>query len=164
MTDLKSIVENLYDHNVEFIVVGGLAATMHGSVRFTLDVDVLYRRTPENYDRLVSALATHSPYLRGAPPGLPFRWDKETIRRGLNFTLTTDLGPLDLLGEIVGGGDYDRLLPESDERVLFGMKLRCLSLERLILTKRAAGRVKDFEALSELEALLRETRKNNEAV
>jgi hypothetical protein len=57
------------------------------------------------------ALAPHHPYLRGAPPGLPFDWAEETLKRGLNSTLTTDLGPIDLLGEIAGGGAYDDLLP-----------------------------------------------------
>jgi hypothetical protein len=60
---------------------------------------VVYRRSPDNLDRLVSSLAPFRPYLRGAPPGLPFRWDQATLERGLNFTLVTTLGDLDLLGE-----------------------------------------------------------------
>ena len=69
---------------------------------------IVYRRTPSNIERLADSLAPHHPYLRGAPPGLPFRLDSETIRRGLNFTLVTDLGDLDLLGEISGCGAGDR--------------------------------------------------------
>jgi len=72
------------------------AATAHGSARLTVDLDVVYRRTSENIARLVSALAPLQPYLRGAPPGLPFDWSEVTIRKGLNFTLTTKLGALDL--------------------------------------------------------------------
>ena len=135
------------------MLVGGVAATVHGSARLTLDVDVVYRRTPENLGRLVEALAGHQPYLRGAPPGLPFEWNVETLERGLNFTLSTALGPIDILGEIAGGGSYDQLLPDTLEVGAFGVTCRCLTLDRLISVKRAAGRVKDLEVLAELEAL-----------
>ena len=113
MIDLERALQELHRGGVEFIIVGGAAATIHGSARVTQDLDLVYARTPENIARLAAALAPHSPYLRGAPPGLPFRWDAETIRRGLNFTLTTTLGDLDLLGGIVGGGGYADLLSHS---------------------------------------------------
>jgi hypothetical protein len=141
---------------VEFIVVGGLAATAHGSPRFTQDVDVVYRRSQENYERLATAFEDHPPALRGAPPGLPFRWDAATMKRGLNFTLTTSLGDVDVMGEIVGGGRYEDLLPFCQEKRLFGLPCQCLNLPRLIQVKRAAGRPKDFEAIAELEAILEE--------
>jgi hypothetical protein len=154
MTDFASLIRLLTQHNVEFIIVGGAAATAHGSARLTQDLDIAYRRTPENISRLVAGLAPHSPYLRGAPPGLPFRFDAETITRGLNFTLITDLGDLDLFGEITGGGGYDDLLPHTLVLNLFGVSCRCLALRRLIEVKRAAGRPRDLEAVAELEALL----------
>ncbi len=91
MTDFGALLRALAEARVEFILVGGAAATAHGATRLTLDVDVLYRRSPENFQRLQAALALHHPYLRGAPAGLPFRWDADTIRRGLNFTLTTEV-------------------------------------------------------------------------
>jgi hypothetical protein len=111
MIDLELALQELHRAGVEFVIVGGIAATIHGSARVTQDLDIVYARTPENIARLAASLAPHRPYLRGAPPGLPFRWDAETIRRGLNFTLTTTLGDVDLLGEIVGGGSYADLLP-----------------------------------------------------
>jgi hypothetical protein len=119
-------------------------------------VDIVYARTPQNIAKLINALQPYAPYLRGAPPGLPFRWDAETIHRGLNFTLTTTLGSLDLLGEIVGGGTYRDILPESIEIKVFGVSCRCLDLDALIRVKRAAGRPKDLEVLAELEALREE--------
>src|SRR3989338_7967143 len=82
MTDFEGLLKVLGDGGVEFILVGGVAATAHGSARLTEDIDVVYSRTPENIARLASALRPCSPYLRGAPPGLPFQWDAETIRRG----------------------------------------------------------------------------------
>lgn len=92
------------------------------------------------------------PYPRGAPPGLPFEWNRSTLEHGLNFMLTTSLGDIDLLGEIVGGGAYEALRPESIELELFGLSCLCLDLEALIRVKRAAGRPRDLEAIAELEA------------
>jgi predicted nucleotidyltransferase len=138
---------------VEFIVIGGAAATIHGSARITRDVDIVYRRTAENLRRMVDALSPYSPYLRGAPAGLPFRWDENTLRRGLNFTLTTSIGDLDLLGEVTGGGNFEALLAHSSPVQAFGIECLCLNLDKLIQVKRAAGRPKDLEAIAELEAL-----------
>jgi len=156
MTDFKTVVRVLAEASVDFIVVGGLAGIMHGSARH---VDVVYGRSLENIRRLVLALMPYHPYLRGAPRGLPFRWDAATIERGLNFTLTSDIGDVDVLGEIVGGGSYEELLPHSVTQQIYGVDCRCLGLEALIQAKRAAGRPKDLEAIAELEALLEERRR-----
>jgi hypothetical protein len=134
-------------------LVGGAAAIAHGSARLTQDLDIVYERSSANLDRLVAALAEHKPYLRGVPPGLPFMWDRATLARGLNFTLTTSLGDIDLLGEISGGGFYKDLAEGAIELWVFGSPCLCLSLQQLIRAKRAAGRPKDFEALAELEAI-----------
>jgi hypothetical protein len=155
MTEFSQIIALLKRFDVEFIVIGGVAAGAHGAARATYDVDVIYHRTPANIERIVAALAKHAPYPRGAPPGLPFIWDTRTLELGLNFTLITDLGEIDLLGEIAGGG-YEQLLPDSEEMMVLGQRCHCLSLQKLIDVKRAAGRPKDFEAIAELEALLEE--------
>jgi predicted nucleotidyltransferase len=156
VTDFRAMLEMLAGAGADFIVVGGLAAVAHGSARLTQDVDIVYAREPQNLDRLVAALGEHRPYLRGAPPGLPFRLDRATLERGLNFTLETDLGDLDLLGEIVGGGRYEDLLDATVTLEVFGHSVRCLALPALVAVKRAAGRPKDIEAIAELEALMRE--------
>jgi hypothetical protein len=157
--DGEALLRALAAAGAEVIVVGGVAATAQGSARVTMDLDLVYRRGAENERRVVAALAPLSPYLRGAPPGLPFRWDEETVRRGLNFTLTTAHGDVDLLGEITGGGGYDDLLPHTVALEVFGVPARCLGLEKLIAVKRAAGRPRDLEAVAELEALWEERRK-----
>jgi hypothetical protein len=161
-SDFAGIVGVLADAAVEVIVIGGLAAQAHGAARLTQDADFLYRRTPENIDRLAAALSAYVPYLRGAPPGLPFRFDADTIKRGLNFTLTTALGDVDLLGEIVGGGSYEELIDHSSKLSVFGRDLWVIDLPALIRAKRAAGRPKDFEAIAELEALLAERERSRE--
>jgi hypothetical protein len=153
--DNEGLLFALQQAGAEFILVGGMAAIVHGAARVTFDLDVVYKRTSDNYSRLVAALEKFEPYLRGAPPGLPFRWEASTIERGLNFTLSTTLGAIDLLGEIAGG-DFEQLEPYAETRHALGVDLRCLRLDKLIEVKRAAGRHKDFEAIAELEALLEE--------
>jgi hypothetical protein len=153
-TDFEAVIKLFLANTVEFVVVGGFAGNLHGSARATFDLDVVYRRASQNLERLVSCLQPYQPYLRGAPPGLPFRFDVATVKKGLNFTLTTGLGDLDLLGEIAGGGRYEDILPHSEAVTAFGVRFFCLGLERLIVVKRAAGRPKDLEAIAELEKLL----------
>ncbi len=156
MTNFGAILRTLTEADVAYILVGGAAGIAHGASRLTQDIDVVYRRDIENLAKIAKALADSEPYLRGAPPGLPFRLDVETLRRGLNFTLITRLGDLNLLGEIVGGGTYERLIPSTIVLQVFGVDCRCLNLESLIEVKRAAGRPKDFEAIAELEEILGE--------
>lgn len=157
MTDFNALLRLLTENEVEFIIVGGAAATAHGSARLTLDLDVVYKRSSENIARVVNALRPIKPYLRGAPAGLPFNWNVETIAKGLNFTLITTLGALDLLGEIVGGGGYEQLYAETIEIEIAGVNCLCLNLEGLIKVKRAAGRPKDLETIAELQQILEET-------
>jgi predicted nucleotidyltransferase len=159
MANFGAILPLLVANGVRFIVVGGGAAIAHGLARATYDVDVVYARDIDNVRRVVAALDPHQPYLRGAPPGLPFCWDERTVQSGLNFTLTTRLGDLDLLGEVAGGGTYEQLLPFSIELQVFGTRCRFVTLERLIQLKRAAGRPKDLETIAELLALVDERRR-----
>lgn len=158
MTKFADLLDLLTGAGIEFIVIGGVAVLVHGMPRFTKDLDVVYGRKKENIQKLADALQPHQPYLRGAPPGLPFRFDAPTISAGLNFTLVTDLGSIDLLGEVTGGGRYEDLLPHSIEMEAYGIRCSVLDLETLIHTKRAAGRPKDFESIAELE-LIRERQK-----
>lgn len=160
MTDFHALLRILIENDVEFIIVGGAAATAHGSARLTFDLDIVYRRSRENIEQIVKALHPINPYLRGAPPGLPFSWSAETVKRGLNFTLTTTLGSLDLLGEVVGGGGYDQLVSETIKVEIAGIECLCLNLESLIKVKRAAGRPKDLEVIAELESIRDETVNN----
>jgi predicted nucleotidyltransferase len=153
-THIEALLICLSQAEVEFVVIGGAAALAHGSARVTFDVDVCYQRAPENIQRLCAALAPLRPALRGAEPGLPFKFDVATVTAGLNFTLTTELGDLDLLGDVSGLGEYEAVRAASEELVLYGRPMRVLTLEGLLKAKRAAARRKDEEAIVELEALL----------
>ncbi len=154
MTQIEELIAVLSEKRVAFVLIGGLAANARGSAQLTFDVDVCYERTPDNIQRLCNALEPFHPYLRGAPTGLPFRFDPPTVIAGLNFTLVTDLGDLDLLGEVSGLGKFDQVVAASEKMELFGFAVWVLSLEGLIHSKKAAGRPKDLNALPELEALL----------
>ena len=153
MTDFPRVIKALADGEIEFIVIGGLAATIHGSSTGTSDIDIVYRRSATNLKRIIATLAPQHPHLRGAPPDLPFLFDVKTLQAGMNFTLSLDFGDLDLLGEASGGGTYESLLPASEAVSMFDRTIRVVTLEKLIQLKRAAGRQKDMLAVAELERL-----------
>lgn len=152
--EIENILTRLSGEQVDFVVIGGVAALAHGSALFTFDVDLCYRRTPDNIERLCRALAPLKPRLRGGSADLPFTFDPVTVQAGLNFTLTTDLLDLDLLGEVSGLGEYEAVQAASEALTLYDFPVRVLTLEGLIAAKRAANRPKDREAIIELEALL----------
>ena len=155
-TQFDKLLPLLVEGGIEFILIGGVAGNMHGTARLTYDIDVVYNRSKKNMEALVECLRPHKPYMRGAPPGLPFKLDLQTLRNGLNFTLITSLGDLDLLGEVVGGGTYRDLLSHTVVFDGYGVEFKCVDLPTLIKLKRAAGRPKDLESIAELEALLEE--------
>jgi hypothetical protein len=159
VTDFEALVSRLAEAGVRYVLVGGFAGTVLGSPRITIDLDIVYGRDAENLRRLCTALEPLDPYLRGAPRGLPFRLDVPTLERGLNFTLTTTAGDIDLLGEIAGGGDYRRLSVNAQTLRVFGHDVEVVTLAQLVHLKRAAGRPKDLEAIAELEALAEEQRR-----
>ena len=83
--NLEKLLPVLVGGGEEFVIVGGVAAILHGSARATYDVDFVYSRNEQNIERLVSVLGPYNPYLRNAPPGLPNVWDAKTIRHGREF-------------------------------------------------------------------------------
>ncbi len=159
MIGLERLLGALHAGSVRCIVVGGVAARAHGSARVTQDIGIAYARDDDNLRRLVAALAPFAPYPRGAPLGLPFEWSERTLRAGLNFTLTTTVGDIDLFGEVLGGGGFEALAPHTLEVTVFGYPTLLLNLDCLLRTKRAAGRPKDLEVVAELEALREEIEK-----
>jgi predicted nucleotidyltransferase len=153
MTDFESALRALVDSGVQFIVVGAYAAFAHGSNQLTHDLDICYERTTENMRRLASALAPHRPRLRGIPEQVPFIFDERTLSQGMNFTLDTDMGEIDLLGELSGIGQFPELIKDTQIVGLHGRTIRIASLDAIIRSKQAAGREKDRAILPELEAL-----------
>jgi hypothetical protein len=157
--EFAALLSSLAANDVGFVIVGGVAATLHGSARVTYDLDIVYDRSSANLTRIVAALQPFQPYLRGAPPGLPFIFDAETLKRGLNFTFTTTAGPIDLLGELTGVGRYEEVRARAAEASVFGATYLFIDVETLIASKKAAGRPKDLETVAELESINNERRK-----
>ena len=154
-TDFRKVIASLAGEGVDYVIIGGLALVAHGSSRVTVDLDLCYSRTPENIARLARALRPLSPRLRDFPPELPFFWDDQTLRTGLNFTLTSDAGDVDLLGEVAGVGSYAEALARSVSVSLYGFPVAILSLDALESAKRAAGRAKDLLDLGEIAVIRR---------
>jgi hypothetical protein len=151
---LRELLARLAEHEVRFSVIGGVALIARGVQRSTEDLDIAYARDRQNLERLAAALAPLGPRLRGVPADLPFVLDEASLRAGLNFTLDTDLGPLDLFGEVPGLGAYDRVDAASSELDIDGRPVLVLTLEGLERSKRAAGRPKDLVDLGYLRALM----------
>lgn len=162
MIQLEQTLRLLTDRQVDFVIVGGVASSAHGSAYLTFDLGVCYARTRENLKRLAATLAPYHPRPRDFPDKLPFVWNEQTLRQSTNFTLSTDLGSIDLLGEVTGLGNYEQVSAVSVVMSLFGMQCRVLSLDALIIAKRAAGRTKDLLILPELEALREVTQKSED--
>ena len=157
MQETRQQLELLSEYEVDYVIIGGVAAALHGSSVPTYDLDVCYSRKRDNLERLARALASVHATLRGAPSGLPFKPDAETLRSGLNFTLDTDVGALDLLGEIAGVGSYVEARQDAVTYELFGRSHPVLAIGKLIAAKKAAGRVKDLNIIPELEAIREKT-------
>jgi predicted nucleotidyltransferase len=143
-------------HGVEFIVVGGQAEALMGSARVTYDVDLCYRRTSENLERLATALGTLNLTLRGAPADLKFRLDAQALALGHNYAFEVDGEyPLDFLGYLEPIGTYDDLLPHVETVSIGGRPTQIVGLDDLIRIKRHINRPKDRESLLQLEAIKR---------
>jgi len=154
MFDLSRLLSVLHTHEVDFIVVGGVAAALQGAPVLTQDMDVLYRIEETNVARLKAALTELNATVRGDP--LSLRFDETHLRTRAHKLAMTDAGALDVLGAINGDLLYENLLDSTLELEVTGIVVRVLSLERLIQLKRELGRPKDIAMLPVLEATLRE--------
>lgn len=156
-TDFRALLDSLVEHRVDFVIIGGVALVLHGSARITQDLDICYGREPENLARLAEALRPFRPTLRGVPPGLPFTLDVRALQSGLNFTLVSEPGDIDILGEVAGVGGYDRVAEDAVPMEVYGHRVLVMSLNALERAKRTAGRLKDLADLEEIQALRRKS-------
>ncbi len=153
--DPARILGVLERHGVEVVVIGGLAAWIHGAPVVTTDVDVVYARDPENIRRLVDALREIDAIYRD-PGGRRIQPNESGLSAttgGGHHLLTTVAGDLDVLRDAAGFG-YPELLPRSTLLDLDGVRARVASLETVIELKSRAGRPKDIAALPVLRAAL----------
>ncbi len=138
---------------MDYVVIGGIAATFQGSTTVTRDFDVCYSRERANLERLASALRELNARLRGVDVDVPFQMDAASLRNRLNFTFKTNHGDFDCLGDPGGGFDYELLKRNADRMDVAGRKVMVSSLDDLIAMKRAAGRNKDRIEVENLSAL-----------
>jgi len=157
MTDFRRVLEALAEKGVAHVVIGGLAVGLQGSAYRTEDVDIVYARDRENVERLVAAIEPFKPRLRvpGEPDGVAFRFDVQSVLNGANFTMTTEIGDIDILATVAGLGDYDAVLKYAEQILVISESepTLVLSLEGLIISKRAANRTKDLLVIPELESM-----------
>jgi predicted nucleotidyltransferase len=153
MNDLFKLAQLLAAAEVEFVIIGGVAISSHGGNYVTEDLDICYSRTRENLKKIADVLAPLKPRPRGMSRELPFVFDWTTLQHGTNFTFETEIGDLDLLGEVKGLGTYSDLLEQSIKVDLEGFSARILSIPGLIIAKEAASRPKDEAGLKVLYAL-----------
>jgi hypothetical protein len=151
--DVKGILQVLTAHGVDFVVIGGVAAILHGSASLTQDVDICFAQDGGNLDALGGALSELRASLRGVEDDVPLVPDARTLRQMQLLTLQTSAGPLDLLVRPDGSPPYERLRRGADRVDVGGFAVLVASLDDLIAMKRAVGRDKDLLAIEELETI-----------
>ena len=150
----RELLRALAAHDVDFVVVGGMAGTARGSAFITRDLDIVYARDGQNLKRLAAALRDLGAQLRGAPPDVPFILDAQTLAAGAHFTFDTERGPLDILDRPDGSPSYDELrLRAGAPLIVDGLPVLVASLDDLIAMKEATGRPRDQVVASELRLL-----------
>jgi hypothetical protein len=153
--DLESLLDALADAGVDFIVVGGAAAVLHGAPVTTQDLDIVHRTDAKNTERLMTLLTALDARVRDLA-GRDIRPDPAALQGSGQIRLTTRRGPLDLLCSLHDGRGYAELLPHTEELTDGSLRLRVLDLPTLIAIKSGSGRVRDQLILPLLIALERE--------
>jgi len=156
--DPVPLLEALTGKGVDFVVIGGIAGGIHGSVYSTQDLDIAYARDRPNLERLASALRELGAVLRGAPPGLPFQLDAKGLESGSHFTFATPHGSLDILSDPDGAPPYRVLKTQGRLAMIGDQRVTAASLDHLIAMKEAAGRPKDTLMATEYRTLSNELR------
>jgi hypothetical protein len=153
--DPYSILRVLEERGVEYVVIGGLAATLRGSPHVTTDVDITPSRSLKNLARLSAALDELGARIRveGVPDGVPFGHDAESLSRIGILNMTTDHGDLDITLVPAGTAGFEDLARDATAMELRGLKIRVASLIDVIRSKEAAGRPKDALTLPTLRRL-----------
>jgi hypothetical protein len=143
----------LIEADVDFGVIGGVAAGAHGSAFGTIDVDVDYARERQNLERWAELLRSLGARLRGAPVDVSFQLDADALEAGGDFTFTTELGDLDILAYPAGAPKYAHLRAAASSVEIGGKVVQVASVDDLIAMKEAAGRPRDKSMAMELRLL-----------
>jgi predicted nucleotidyltransferase len=154
MHKLHDLLRRLAEAGVEFVVIGGYAAVIHGSAYVTDDVDICAVLSPDNVEKIRKALADLRPVHRQTHRKLSFLEVPAPGQPLQNLYLRTDHGVIDILTSVLGVGDFARLKERAGRAEAFGVSCAVMSLEDLIAAKEAVGREKDLLTAKELRAIL----------
>jgi hypothetical protein len=149
----ERLLRRLTAYGVDYVVIGGIAAVLHGSARLTFDLDICYAVDQANLDALGEALVSLGARRKGVAEALPFVPDGRMLRRVEVLTMVTELGELDVLARPGGSPGYETLRRQAERFDLEGLAVLVASIDDLIAMKLAAGRAKDLAAVEELEAI-----------
>jgi hypothetical protein len=153
--DVEHLLARLTERGIDFVVVGGIAATLLGSARDTFDLDICPATDEANLEALGALLVDLGARLRGVEKSVPFVPDGRALAKVEILTLETPAGPLDLLIRPSGAPPYERLRRRAERKDLGGFQVLVASLDDLVAMKASAGRPKDLVVIEELEAIRR---------
>ena len=156
MHDLQALLKLLIHSPLDFVLVGGFAAVLHGSNQTTRDIDICVVYSPEQVWLLRKILKPFHPYHRMQTSKESFLETPQDLSRKQDLYLMTDLGALDVINHIEGVGGYYDVLERSQEVEMYDGKCRLISIEDLIKSKKALGRHRDLVTAAELEAIQEE--------
>jgi predicted nucleotidyltransferase len=158
--DLKALLKTLLEHEIEFVLVGGFAATVHGSTLVTQDIDICAAITDEQIAKLRDALKDLNPRHRmNRAANLSFLDHPKSAQGVNNIYLETDLGVLDILSQTQPAGDFKEIRSRAVEIPLYGYKCQVISIDDLIQIKESMKRPKDLQTAQELRLIMSNVRK-----
>ncbi len=162
--DADELFACLDRHGVRYVLIGGLAAVLHGSPLLTSDADICPARDPGNLIRLAAALEDLDARIRAAdaPDGIRFVRDAAFLGSVELLNLITRAGDLDLAFVPAGGAGYEDLARRALSVRIRNVTISVASLEDVIRSKEAANRPKDQRSLPVLRQLLQELRRRGE--
>jgi predicted nucleotidyltransferase len=155
MDSTLQILHRLNRSGVDYVVIGGMAAVLHGSAIATNDVDICIFAADESFRKIVAAFADVHPRYRMSPDKPLVTPDHPWPTGAKNFYLLTDIGQLDILGEVPGIGDFNFIRDKTIEFDFGTMKCRVLDIPTLIASKQQANRPKDRQSIAELSVILK---------
>jgi hypothetical protein len=151
--DFLRLLEALTASDLDFVIVGGAAAILHGAATATYDLDILAPFNLSSCERLLKAIGPLHPRLSHTPDKRPLSFSAQELSSFKNLYLMTDLGRLDVLGSLPPVGVFEDVAPTSQLVDVGGVTVRVVSLPMLIQVKAAMGRPKDKQVEAELRAI-----------
>jgi len=158
MQNLGHLLEVLLNTNIEFVLIGGFASVVHGSSMVTQDLDICMLVNPQQIEKLRNCLRPFKPRHRMTAKKLSFLDFPQDASGVKNIYLETDLGILDIVGEVTGAGPFARVYAHANEIEIYGKKCKVISIKDLIASKKSLARPKDLAVVRELEAIQRSKR------